>query len=156
MTQHNSSSSNPKSFNKSAIGLFIAGLLFVCCGYEMQQEQQYREKNFIKTTGKVIENYISSYKPIPTDFRSSTTYVNRIDFIANGRLFNFTDIYGDGLDSFNVAKDGSVAVLYDPKNPANSPKAYRPHGIMKWNCFVLGSIMMIFGASTIVYKPSAS
>jgi hypothetical protein len=154
MTQHNSSpSSNPKSFNQSAIGLFIVGLLFVGCGYAMQQEQQYKEKNFTKTTGKVIENYISSYKPIPTDFRSSTTYVHRIDFIANGRLFNFTDIYGDGLDSFSVAKDGSVTVLYDPKNPANSPKAYRPYSIMKWNFFVFGSMMIILGVSTIVYKP---
>jgi hypothetical protein len=119
----------------------------------MQQEQQYKEKNFIKTTGKVIDDFNFSHKPIATDHRSTTVYVYKIDFMANDRLFNFTDIYGDGLDSFDVAKDGTVTVLYDPKNPANLPKAYRPRSIAKWNFLLLGGTMIIL--SVIVSKPSA-
>lgn len=157
MTQHNSPiSSKPKSFHKSAIGLFILGLLFVGGGYGLHQEQQYKEKNFVKTTGKVIENFNRSYKPIATDRRSTTTYVYKIDFVVTGQLFNFIDLYGDGLDSFDVAKDGTVSVLYDPKNPANLPKAYRPYSITKWNFFILGGMMIIFSVSIIACKPSAT
>jgi hypothetical protein len=151
------SSHKPKSSNKYAISLFLLGLLFLICGYGMQQEQQYKEKNYTKTTGKVIEDFNYSYKPIATDLSSRTNYVYKIDFMANGKLFNFTDSYVEGLqDSFNVAKDRSVTVLYDPKNPANSPEAYRPHGITKWNFFMMGGTMIILSISIIACKPSAT
>jgi hypothetical protein len=158
MTQQNFIlSPKPKSFNKSAIGLFFLGLLFVGFGYEMQQEQQYKEKTYAKTTGKVIEDFNFSYKPIAIDLSSRKNYVYKIDFIANGQLFNFTDSYLEGLqDSFNVAKDRSITVLYDPKNPANLPKADRPHGIMKWNLFMMGGTMIILSIIIVACKPSAT
>jgi hypothetical protein len=152
MTQHNSSpSSKPKSFDKSAIGLFIFGLLFIGSGYGIQQNWQYKEKNFTKTTGKVIEDFNYSNKPIATDRHSSTVYVYKIDFIANGRLLNFTDINTESLDPFEVARDGTVTVIYDPKNP-ESAKAYRPYSFGSWQFFIYGGVTIIF--SVMVAKPS--
>lgn len=159
MTQHNSSPSpspnpNPKPFDKSAIGLFIAGLLFIGFGYGIQQNHQYQEKNFTKTTGKIVEDFNYSNKPIASSFRSSTVYVYKIDFIANGRLINFTHVHHEGLDPFEVAKDNkTVTVIYDPKNPEMSAEAYRPYGFGSWQFFIYGGTMIIF--SVIIVKSSA-
>jgi hypothetical protein len=154
MTQHNSSpSSKPKSFNEVAIFLFIIGLLNIGAGYGIQQLSQYKEKNFIKTTGKVIGTVNIPLRIVPGDYRSREQHVYQIEFTAKGRLFRFGDSYrSDGVDYFGADKDGTVTVLYDPKNPTVAAEVYRSAGAVRyWHLFLCGGIAIAFSLS----KPPA-
>lgn len=154
MTQHNSSlSSRPKSFKEFDIFLFIMGLLSIVGGYGIQELSQYKEKNFLKTTGNVIEHVNMPSQPVPGDYRSREQHVYKIEFTVKNRLFNFVDSYSSGgVDYIGVDPDGTVAVLYDPKNPAVAAEVYRPLGAARsWYLYLGGGILILFS----IGKPPA-
>ncbi len=155
MTQNNSAlSSKSKSFNEVAIFLLVIGLLNIGAGYGTQQWIQHKEKNFIKTTGKVIGNADITLGLRPSDYRTREQHIYQIEFTAKDRLFRFGDSYrSDGVDYFGAEKDGTVTVLYDPKNPAVAAEVYRPTGAMRyWYFFLCGGVAILASLS----KPSAS
>jgi hypothetical protein len=154
MTQHNSSpSSRPKSFNEFDIFLFLMGLLSILGGYGIQELNQYKEKNFLKTTGKVIEHVNMPSQQVPGDYRSREQHVYKIEFTAKNRLFNFVDSYSSGgVDYIGVDPDGTVDVLYDPKNPTVAAEVYRPLGAVRsWYLYLGGGILILFS----IGKPPA-
>jgi hypothetical protein len=154
MTQHNSSPSlNPKSLNEFDIFLFFMGLLSILGGYGIQELSQYKEKNFLKTTGKVIDHVSTFSQPVPGDYRSREQHVYKVEFTAKNRLFNFVDSYSSGgVDYIGVDPDGTVDVLYDPKNPTVDAEVYRPLGAVRsWYLYLGGGILILFS----IGKPPA-
>jgi Protein of unknown function (DUF3592) len=159
MTQNPTLKATPTPFNEFLYWL-AGGVLLMALGYCAQTIEQYKETNFVSTTGEVVGSSVYPSSRMSNTYGSTLQHVYRIKFSVDGRQLYFADSYSDqGINQFGVGENKMVDVWYDPKNPATSAEVSR--GFSRRHSFYFfccGGVMILLPLGQLCFslKPRSS